>query len=113
MSAETIPADVREITAATIVRTIADRMSALREARNLSLQEVADSAGLTKSHIWELEKGRTSNPTVTTVVALARAFGVSVDYMTGLSSDQPAIHPEALRIACDIDRLLRQGGVNV
>jgi transcriptional regulator with XRE-family HTH domain len=103
----------RSVTAADIVRTIAQRMSSMRAARRLSLQEVADSAGLTKSHIWELEQGRTANPTVTTVVAVSRAFGVSVDYLTGISSDQPAIHPEALRIACDIDRLLRKEPTNV
>jgi hypothetical protein len=39
---------------------------------------------------------------------LARAFGVSLDYMTGLSDNAPTLHPEALRIACEIDTLLRK-----
>lgn len=43
---------------------------------------------------------------VDTAVRLARAFGVSLDYMTGLSDNAPTLHPEALRIACEIDVLL-------
>lgn len=43
----------------------------------LSLQEVADRAGITKSHMWELEQGRAVNPTVRTVYGLSRALGIS------------------------------------
>ena len=47
-----------------------------RARLKLSLQEVADRAGITKSHMWELEQGRSVNPTVRTVHGLARALGV-------------------------------------
>lgn len=96
------------LTATDVAKTIAKRCIKLREQRDLSLQEVADRAGLSKSHIWELEQGRARNPTVDTAVRLSRAFGVSLDYMTGLSDDAPTLHPEALRIACEIDVLLRK-----
>ena len=86
---------------------IAIRMAETRALRKLSLREVADRAGISKSHIWELEQGRSPNPTIATAVALCRALGVSLDYLTGLSSTLPDLHPEALRIACDIDALLR------
>jgi DNA-binding XRE family transcriptional regulator len=42
----------------------------------LSLQDVADRAGITKSHMWELEQGRAVNPTVRTVHGLAKALGI-------------------------------------
>ena len=92
--------------AETIARTISGRTRELRDARGLSLQAVADRAGLTKSHIWELEQGRSRNPTISTAVSLARALGVSLDYLTGLTNAAPSLHPEALRIACEIDALL-------
>ena len=95
------------LTADKVAKTIASRCIALREQHGLSLQDVADRADLSKSHIWELEQGRARNPTVDTAVRLARAFGVSLDYMTGLSDKAPTLHPEALRIACEIDVLLR------
>lgn len=96
------------VTAEAVAQTIAARCVALREQHGLSLQEVADRAELSKSHIWDLEQGRARNPTVDTAVRLARAFGVSLDYMTGLSDSAPTLHPEALRIACEIDVLLRK-----
>lgn len=47
-----------------------------RKALDLSLQEVADRAGITKSHMWELEQGRAVNPTVWTVYGLSQALGI-------------------------------------
>lgn len=90
-----------------IGRTIGARLKALRKQRQLSLQDVADRADLSKSHIWEIENGRAVNPTISSAVQIANALGVSLDYLTGLSSTQPDLHPEALRIACEIDALLR------
>ncbi len=87
---------------------IANRCIKLREERDLSLQDVADRAGLSKSHVWELEQGRSRNPTVDTAVRLSRAFGVSLDYLIGVGTAKPNLHPEALRIACEIDALLRR-----
>lgn len=47
-----------------------------RKRLNLSLQEAADRAGITKSHMWELEQGRAVNPTIWTVYGLSKALGV-------------------------------------
>lgn len=101
-----------EIPALTMIcDTIARRIGELRADRQLSLQTVAERAGLSKSHVWELEQGRATNPTIETAVRLAACFGVSLDYLTGLSAEVPCLHPEALRIACEVDALLRKAGV--
>lgn len=47
-----------------------------RERLGLSLQTVADRAGITKSHMWEIENGRSVNPTIRTVHGLAKALGI-------------------------------------
>jgi len=52
-----------------------------RATLGLSLQEVANRAGITKSHMWELEQGRAVNPTVWTVYGLSRALGVPFSKM--------------------------------
>jgi DNA-binding XRE family transcriptional regulator len=52
-----------------------------RATLGLSLQEVADRAGITKSHMWELEHGRSVNPTIWTVYGLSRALGVPFSKM--------------------------------
>lgn len=89
------------------VKSIAARLAVLRSERDLTLQDVADRAGLSKSHVWELEQGRAKNPTLDTVLRLSTALGVSLDYLTGIASADVALHPEAMRIACEIDALLR------
>ena len=86
---------------------IGERVKALRDQRGLTLQEVADRCGITKSWIWEIEQGRQRNPSVNSAVALSRALGVSLDFLTGLSTTMPDLHPEALRIAIEVDALLR------
>lgn len=93
-----------------VVSAIAARLRALREERGLSLQDVASRAGIAKSHVWEIEQGRSRNPTIATTVGIARALGVSLDYLAGLTSARLDLHPEALRIACEVDALLRGAG---
>ena len=47
--------------------TLAQRITLLRSNRDQSLQQVADAVGVSKAHIWELEKGRTDNPSMALV----------------------------------------------
>ena len=68
--------DDRKTTDVAYVATIARAVAALRAAHDLSLDQVAARAGMSKSHVWKIEQGRIRNPTVATVRALARAFGV-------------------------------------
>ena len=56
---------------------ISANLRSFREKRRMSLQEVADLAGLSKAHIWEIEQGR-GNPTVSTLEGIAAALGVTI-----------------------------------
>ena len=56
---------------------LAPLLAELRSGAGLSLQAVANRAGLTKAHVWELEVGRSTNPGVETLVGLARALETS------------------------------------
>jgi Helix-turn-helix domain len=58
------------------VMTLGELIYVERTQRKLSLQEVADAAGMTKSHIWEMEDGRSKNPTVKAIYGLSVALGV-------------------------------------
>lgn len=83
------------------------RIKLLREMRDMSLQQVGDAAGLTKSHVWELEQGRSVNPTVNAVWGLAAALCVSPSMLLGLDDKMPPIDPVALRIAGIVDREIK------
>lgn len=89
-----------------LISEIATRCAALREKRGLSLQEAGDRAGFTKSHMWEFEQGRAVNPTIRMLLGLARAYGVSLEHIVGVSTGEPPLNPDALRIAADIHNLL-------
>ena len=52
-------------------------IAAARYEHRLSLQDVANAAGVTKAHVWELEKGHTDNPRVATLIGLGKALKLS------------------------------------
>lgn len=84
------------------------RMKLLREMRDMSLQAVADAAGMTKSHIWELEQGKSVNPTVNAVWGISTALCVSPAMLLGLDDRLPPIDPVALKIAGIVDREIKR-----
>jgi transcriptional regulator with XRE-family HTH domain len=86
------------------------RMRKLREARDMTLQEVADASGITKSHVWEMEQGRSVNPSVNAIWGLARALAVSPAALLGMNTDELSLHPVALKVAGMVDRELRANG---
>lgn len=65
------------------------RITELRMKRNESLQRVADAVGVSKAHIWEIEKGRADNPSMGLVTRLADHFGVGVAYLVGEDAKAP------------------------
>ena len=84
------------------------RIKLLREMREMTLQQVGDASGLTKSHVWELERGRSVNPTVNAVWGLSAALCVSPAMLLGLDDKLPPINPVAMRIAGIVDREIKQ-----
>jgi transcriptional regulator with XRE-family HTH domain len=80
---------------------LAERMTRRRLAKGESLQDVATAVGVSKAHIWELEKGRADNPSMALVTRLADHFGVSIAYMIGED-------PSADNVDVELARMFRQ-----
>ncbi len=74
------------------------RIARLRTEHQQSLQDVADAVGVSKAHIWELEKGRTDNPSMGLVTRLADHYGVSVAYLVGEDAEAPDADPTLQRM---------------
>jgi transcriptional regulator with XRE-family HTH domain len=73
--------------------SFASKLHDLRVARRLSLQDVANEVGISKAHVFNLEKGITANPSMDLVVKLAELFRVRVADLVGDNpdaEDQPA-----------------------
>ena len=81
--------------------TVGRRINELRLARGQSLQDVAGAVGVSKAHIWELEKGRADNPSMALVTRLADHFGVSIRFLV----DEEIEAPDADE---DLARMFRQ-----
>jgi len=77
------------------------RLAQLRRKSGDSLQTVADAVEVSKAHIWELEKGRTDNPSMDLVTRLADHYGVTVAFLVG--EDIEASDAER-----DLQRMFRQ-----
>lgn len=84
------------------------RLGETRKARKMSLEDVAKASGFTKSHVWELERGKSTNPSIRAVWGLASALGVSPAYLIGLDDKQADLDPLAIRIATIINMELAQ-----
>ncbi len=63
-------------------RALGRRVRALREAAALSQEAAAERAEIT-THQWQLIEYGTTNPTLATLVAVARALGVGVGELFG------------------------------
>jgi len=56
-----------------------------RGQRNMSLQDVADKAGIAKNHVWDLEQGKSRNPSVQTLLGLSEALEMDACTLAGLA----------------------------
>src|SRR3954454_13128248 len=78
--------------------SLATRVAKLRRSKGKSLQEVAEAVGVSKAHIWELEKGRADNPSMALVTRLADYFEVSVASLAGEDVESSNADPELQRM---------------
>lgn len=61
--------------------SLGSKLTTLRLKKGGSLQEVADAVGISKAHYWELEKGKSKNPSADLVRRIADHFGVDVGFL--------------------------------
>ncbi len=74
------------------------RLRRFREAKDLTLQQVADAVGCTKAYIWELEMKEGQRPSAERVHALAKVLGVTMEDVMGEPFEElPEASPEDVR----------------
>jgi transcriptional regulator with XRE-family HTH domain len=66
------------------------RLKEQRMKAGLSLQELADAIGVSKAHIYDLESGRSSNPTAELLMKLSNKLKKSVGYWLGEEEEEGA-----------------------
>lgn len=102
---------------------LALRLRTFRMKKKLSLQQLADKIGASKAHVWDLEQGKTRNPSLTLLTELSRALDVSIKDLVGegeeattaeeaelgpLFRDLRGLDPKNLEIIRTMTRTLRE-----
>jgi transcriptional regulator with XRE-family HTH domain len=61
----------------------ASRLKQIRQRSGKSLQELADAIAISKGHLWDLESGKSSNPSAELLRKLSDEFRVTVAWLVG------------------------------
>jgi len=61
-----------------------DRLRWVREQRGFTQEELAEQLGIGAKEIWRYENGKTK-PSGETVAEIAKFFGITADFLLGLS----------------------------
>ena len=73
--------------------TIQERLKALRIERKLTLEQLAEQTGISKSALGKYETEEYKDMSPFNLVTLAKFYGVSTDYLLGLTEQKN--HPNA------------------
>ena len=94
--------------------TISEKLKDLRKENELSLDELAEKTGLSRSALGSYEVNDFKDITHTTIIKLAQFYGVSTDYILGLTENREEGKSEIadLRLDDDTVRVLKSGAVN-
>ena len=63
------------------------KLAELRLRKGDSLQAVATAIGISKTHVWQLEKGNSDNPSIDLLKKLAEHFDVPLSYLADTATE--------------------------
>ena len=81
------------------------KLAELRLRKGESLQAVATAVGISKTHVWQLEKGNSENPSIELLKKLAEHFDVPVSFLAGADTDATVDDVEAQQFFRDFKSL--------
>lgn len=67
-------------------KNFGERLTAIRQQRNLSQVSVSKAVGITQTQLSDMENGKTGT-TLPRLVKLAEFYRVSTDYLLGITDD--------------------------
>lgn len=72
-----------------ITEHMSQYINARRAQLGLSLNDLAARTDMSKTHVWEIEKGRAKNPTLWIILALCDGLQCSLNDLIGRDVSQP------------------------
>lgn len=70
--------------------TLGEKIRTLRKKSDLTLEQLADKIGASKSSIWELENKERARPSAERINELARALGVTAEFLMNDDVAEPS-----------------------
>ena len=81
------------------------KLAELRLRKGESLQTVATAVGISKTHVWQLEKGNSENPSIDLLKKLAGHYSVPVTFLADTHADATLDDAEAQQFFRDFKSL--------
>lgn len=88
--------------------SLAAKLKELRGKNRQSLQDVADAIGASKTHVYDLETGRSTNPSIELLTKLATHFRVSIADLVGENPEGANEDPALVAMYRDLKTLTPQ-----
>lgn len=94
--------------------TIQEKLKDLRVERRLTLEQLAEQTGLSKSALGKYENDDFKDISPFAIVTLAKFYGVSTDYLLGMTEQKnhPNAELNALHLSDDAIDVLKEGKFN-
>lgn len=79
--------------------SLGKRIRSARDAKGLTIEDLAHSAGLTKDHLGKLERGEQKNPKFSTIEALAKALDIQpAELQYGIATETRGLPPSGTHV---------------
>ncbi len=88
--------------------SLGTRLAELRRKAGKSLQGAADELEISKTHLWQLEKAVSENPSLDLLTKLAKYYKVPLEFLTGGDVDIGLGEAKALQLFRDLKKLSPQ-----
>ncbi|RGE70514.1 helix-turn-helix domain-containing protein [Anaerotruncus colihominis] len=97
-----------------VTLTIQEKLKDLRTSRGLNLEQLAEQTGISRSALGQYETDEYKDISHTSIVTLAKCYGVSTDYLLGMTENKN--HPNTdlaeLHLSDEMIALLKSGQIN-
>lgn len=78
--------------------SLAAKLKNLRIKQGKSLQQIADAIGISKTHVYDLEKGKSKNPSIELLMKYSNHFKVPVKVLVGEDLSDNDADPKLVRM---------------
>ena len=97
-----------------VALTIQEKLKDLRTSRGLNLEQLAEQTGISRSALGQYETDEYKDISHTNIVALAKFYGVSTDYLLGMTENKSHSNADLadLHLSDDMIELLKSGQIN-